>query len=268
MKKLIKSEFVLSSYELWYLLSLNSPATVIGFKNPMLGMLKDDLFPLIQETSMLLMDKDIIYVDSNNQIAINKPYSVLVSALTNAHSSILVGYRKQGTRQDLTKSFNLSNDNAVFLDETPDGSSYRLQTVRSKSELLDLIFLPFNDMMFWGPDTEAIYYSQDNLSKVYNLLDMKDFEGVESLLAEIDGDKRSVTNFLETLRKIKIKFSFVNFINRNDPQHGDVIGFSVIGGEQYIWLLEIIDKNGLTRISKTTLKDVKNKANSLIPMKG
>lgn len=260
-----KTTFKLTSYELWYLISLVSPATVIGFRNPMTGMLVEDMFPLVQEASFSLLDKDLIYADSSNQIKIKDDIGHLINVITKPQHTYLIALRINHDQKEMVRSFNFQEKHAVLLEELAD-SYYSLHEIESKDDLLSRATDPFLDKVFWAPDTDPLYFSQEEIATIQQLADRSETIEIQKHVETAKGDERSKIHLLETLQRPLVRYSCIRFSDRNDPKKNAVDGFSVLAGEHYVWILEIIDETENTvRVSKITLKDLNKKTESLFP---
>lgn len=260
-----KMIFNFTRYELWYLISLLSPTTVIGFSNPTAGMLVEDLFPLIQEATFSLLDNGFIYADSNNQLRVRDKLGSLIHALAAPQHTYLIAFRLNNYQKELVRSFNFEGKHGVLLQELVDGS-YLLQEIESKDHLLFLVTEPFSDKVFWAPDTEPLYFSQKEIEEIQQLADAEKMNEVKRNLEVAKGDEQSKIHLLETLRAPCIKYSYIRFMDRNNPQKHNVDGFAVLAGEHYVWILEIIDEaKKLVQVSKIMLKDLNKKFTSSIP---
>lgn len=256
----------LSKHELWYILSLGSSGTVIGFRNPVIGMLTEDMFPLVQEASFSLLDRDLIYADSNNSIKIKDGLDRLIIALTEPHDTILVAFRLNNDQRERVRSFNFKGKYIVLLEELVDGS-YLFREIESKDDLLSLVAEPFSDKVYWSPDTDPFYLPQDKITLIQQLADVSKINEVKIHLESAKGDEQSKAHFLETLQNPTVRYSLISFMDRNNPQKNNVDGFSIISGEHYVWILEIVDEaEKIVRISKITLKDLNKKFSSMIPL--
>lgn len=260
-----QSTFNFTEYEIWYLISLIPQATVIGFRNPTTGMLVEDMFPIIQEASFSLLDKDFIYADSNNELKIRDDLGSLIRTLVAPQHTWLTAFRLNYDQKELVRSFNFKGTHMVLLEEIIDGS-YLLQEIESKDRVFSLITEPFSDKVFWAPDTEPLYFSQNELEEIQQLSDAKNMDEVKAALEATKGDEQSKTHLLETLQAPRVRYSYIRFMDRDNPQKNNIDGFAILAGEHYVWILEIIDEaKKLVQVSKITLKDLNKKFTSSIP---
>jgi hypothetical protein len=260
-----KTAFNLTRYELWYLISLISPATVIGFRNPTAGMLVEDMFPLMQEASFSLLDKDLIYADSNSQIKIKKDLERLIYAVALPQHTVLVVFRLENNNKEIIRSFNFQSEQVVLLEELVDDSS-SLCKIETNLDMLSLVTEPFLDKVFWAPDTDPLYFSEEEITTIQQLADRSETIEIQKHVETAKGDEQSKIHLLETLQRPLVRYSCIRFSDRNDPKKNAVDGFSVLAGEHYVWILEIIDETENTvRVSKITLKDLNKKTESLFP---
>lgn len=253
----------LSSYELWYLLSLMPPVTVIGLHNPVAGMLVEDIFPLVQEASYSLLDRDLIHVDAEMHVSVKHPLSEAIQTLASAHHTLLVGHKLQGESIETTRTFNFDNNNVVLLEESVD-ETCRIEVVH-RDDILPVVTEVFVDRVFWAPDTDSLMMDHDTLVRMQEAIGTGKLDQLEGFLQSIDGDGQSKDHFLDTLQNAIIRFSFVAFFDRDKPGNRRVDGFSIVAGKQYIWLMEIVDEEKkVVSVSKISLKDLNKKILSFL----
>lgn len=255
----------LSNYELWYLLSLETPTTVIGFRNPVIGMLTEDMFPIIQEVSFSLYDHGVIIVDGNSQITIKEPLAKLLHCIATPTTTLLLAYRQNDNQKENIKSFHFDGNQVVLLEEMNNGS-YRIKGFENSDELKTLLSEPFLDKIFWAPDTGSLYFSRDAMTEMQKAIEDGSVKDAKEYLEQATGDEPSKVDFWNTVQSPMIRYSLVGFMDRNDFHKSNVNGFSVIADEHYVWLLELTDDEGQACASKVTLKDLNKKIGSLLSL--
>ena len=259
------SQLHLSRYELWFLLSHTTPATVVGFRNPTAGLLVEDTFPLIQEASFSLLNKDLIYVDVNNQIKIRDNLGTLLHTITTPQHTVLIAFQLNDDKKEKVRSFNFDGIHTTFLKELTDGS-YNISQLESKEDLLSQVTEPFSDKVFRAPDTKPLHFLQDDIVLAQQLFEGSKVDEAKNYLDKARGEESSKLHLLETLQNPSIRFSLIGFMERNNPQKNYINGFSIVAGERYVWLFEIIDeKEKIVRVSKIALKDMNEKIISMMP---
>ncbi len=245
--------YQLTKYELWYLISLTPQTTVIGFRNPTAGMLMEEIFPLIQDASFSLLDRDLIFMDTNNNMRVKEGLDRLIDSLTSALHTILIVFCFANEKKETIRSFNFREGYSTMLEETENGH-YQL-TELSKEEMFSLFTEPFSDKVFWPPDTDPLYFSQEDISLM---------QGSESK-SPIHDIEESKLNFLETLQNPLLRFSCMIFWERNNFKNNTIDGFSVIAGSRYLWILEVVDDTKkVVCASKNSMKDFNQRIRSLI----
>lgn len=253
-----------SDFELWYLFSLMSPSAVIGFRNPVAGMLLEDMFPIVQEVSYSLLDRDLIYVDVvGGEIRIRDPLSLFIKAVAAPQHTILLGHKLEDSEKEKIRSINFRNNNIIVLDEHVNGL-FRLDVVAS-NDVLSSILEPFVDRVFWAPDSDRFLIPQDDLVLIHDRVKAGAIDQAEAVLLSTTGDDRSKKHFLDTVQRAPVRFSLVAFLDRDKPRSKRVDGFSIVAGEQYIWLMEIVDEEQkVVSVSKISLKDLNKKIQSFL----
>jgi hypothetical protein len=261
----VVDQLELSQYELWYLLSQQTPVIILGFTDPTQGYLTEDLFPLIQESSQALIDKDYISLNEQNQIVINPKIRQLLTTITSPKHTIVIGCKLDEGEKEEVQSINISNDKVVLLKRQSE-HAYILKEIQSRIDLLSIASIPFINKIFYAPDTENLEMSQDALTDIQDHVQSGDLDKARALLEQVGGDSDSKDHIWMALQNPQIKFSLVGFFNRDDTQKERVDGFSVITDQRYLWMIEEVDENRhLARVSKSTLKMLKNKIDGLIP---
>lgn len=254
-----------SKYELWFLLTQMHPVALIGFRNPMAGVLTEDMFPIAQEASFSLLDKDLIYAEEG-KIKMRDDIAKMVSSIAAPIHTILIGQRIGDTPKETTRSINFNGSQIALLEELVTGN-YIIKIVDTKEDLMDLLIEAFSSSIFWSPDTDSLTVPQDKIVFMQNLNREISHKEAEEIMRAMEGDEQSKKHLVETLQSPKIRYSFVMFAYRNDSRKNSVQGFSVTAGERYIWMMEIADeakKN--VSVSKTTIKEINKKINMLIPL--
>lgn len=255
----------LSKYELWQLLSYQAPAVVIGFRNPMLGLLQEDIFPLVQECTLSLIEKKLIEIDINNQIKLNEKIAPLIQTLTSPEHTLLIGSKLNATKGDIVQSFNFSGNQIVLLREV-DHELYSIQEISSQKELLSLILEPFSQKIFWAADSDPLYFSQDSMTMMQKSVESGDLNEAKKQIDLSKGDEQSKAHFWASVQHPAISSSLVWFFNRNNLQKKNVDGFAVIADDRYLWRIDVVDEKDKTvRVSKNTLKELSNVISATMP---
>jgi hypothetical protein len=241
------------------LLAKISPCSVIGFQNPMIGILNEDIFPLVQESTLSLVDKDLIQVDGNNLIQIAEPLNSYINTISAPITTVLVGLRLKNNKNQTVQSYQFSGHEIILLDVISD-FEYRISKLTSKEELVSRICAPFTANIFWAPDSKDLYFTQSLWEMIQHNLEIGHLGKAKELLDSTDGDTESKSHLFNTLKTPMINFSFVGFFNRNDASQKYVDGFAVICDDRYVWILEMVDeKKQIVKIAKTTLSEINRK---------
>jgi len=255
----------LSEFELFSLLSHVSPSTVIGFQNPVSGRSTEDVFPLIQEATFSLVDKDLITFNSDNQIKIEGRLECFIRTISDPQHTILVAFRQNGSKENIIRSFHFCSPLAISLARIDD-ITYALEEIKEKDEIISYALQPFNSKMFWAPGTEPLYFSQASVTAMQQALENNAMEEAQKHLASAEGDEQARTHLWTTLQNTLINFSFITFYDRKDASRKYVDGLSIIADDRYIWVFEICDgKKSRVSASKITLKTLREKILGKIP---
>jgi len=232
----------------------------------MLGVLVEDMFPLAQEASYSLLDRDLIYVDAG-KVKIKEGLSELIQGLGIPELSILTGFKINNSPKEIVRSFNFDRGRIILLEELVD-KTYVISNLDTKEEMLGIFTEPFLGKIFWAPDdTDPLLTTEEKIVELQNLSSSAaNVDEIQNTLKIIEGNEQSKGHFLATLQNPILRCSCLGFTNRNNPHTNDVQGFSVIAGERYVWLLEIADEDEkIVRVSKSTLKDINKKFNAMLP---
>lgn len=257
------SQFYLSKYEIWYLLSQNPSISIIGFKNPIEGYLAEDIFPLIQEASYSLHKKDLIYIDQNHKIKITDDLDHMLQVAISSVHTLLVAYKNNFDKKETIRSFNFCGTDVVLLQEDVKGS-YLLLKIEANEDLSSIVSEPFLEKMFWAPDSDPFQISEADITLVHRAMEKSNFDEAKAILSKAIGGESSKTHFFETLQSPDVRFSLLELRNWNNPQTNQINGFSVISDNRYIWLLDLVDIADKTvKVSKITTKELKKRIDSI-----
>ncbi len=259
-----KDEIQLSNHELWYLLTQLPPSTVIGFRNPMLGMLTEDMFPLAQEAASTLLDRQIVYLDAGSRIAIREDVRGLLQTLASPEHTFLAGNRLEGQPKAKVQAFNFEGSRIVLLEELPNGD-YLVKNIKSRAEVLSLLNAPFADKVYWAPDSGSLSLSRNAMLEMQGCIESGDPVASRKCLEQAVGDDLSREHFWRTFQSPQIRVSLIGFLDRRDLKQKRVDGFTVLADDHYVWILDILDDDqGNARLSKITLKELNSKIDRMI----
>ncbi len=262
----MRKAFQLSAYELWVLLSRGQSRTVIGYRNPMSGLLTDDAFPLVQEATQSLLDKDLIEFDSEANVKLKGVLTNIVGTFASPRHTLLIAFRLNGSNIETVRSININGAQSVLLQELPDGN-YLMQEVGDKNDMISIIAEPFSKKVFWAPDTDPLLVAQDDMVQIQVSLAAGDVNSAKRLVEKSEGDDESKLHLLKSLQAPKVNYTLIGYIDRDNPQMNRVDGFTIIADDHYIWLIEIVDDaKKISRVSKITMKSLSRKIAAMIPL--
>jgi hypothetical protein len=254
----------LESNELWFLCAQFSPAFVIGFPNPMIGFLTSEIEIKTQEAISSLIKKQIISIN-NGKIKIDEGIKTLISVIAISDHVFLISYKENNSVQVKTSSFHFNNKRTVHLEEQENGQ-YLLQLVTFEDYILSLCTKPLQENIFWAPDSNPLYFHDGFINSLHELVSAGNIEEASKKLMGVDGDRITKLHLLETLQNYKASISLIGFYQIDGSRNEYVDGLSILAGERYLWLFELIDeKDKLVRASKISLKELKKRVELKIP---
>lgn len=250
--------------ELWFLFTILSPGAIIGFRNPMLGLVANEIQDRTQVAIKSLLEKQVISFN-NDFLEINSELRDSLIIVSSPTDSLLFGQEDYDSRQKKILSIHFSNQHAVLL-EQQEGGLYSLQKVSSPKHILSLITDSLLLRIFWAPDSDSLYLKESCIKGIHEKLLKKNIEDARKQLMEVDGDSKTKIQLFEVLKSPKVSISLVGFYHRNDIQKGFVDGLTILVGERYLWLFELVDEKAkFVRASKVSLKELENRIDLKLP---
>lgn len=257
----MENQIVLTNNELWFLLSKISPVTVIGFRNPMTGLLFEEISPIALAVLSSLSENKLITVNSQGQVVMNQQLHWYIDCLAHPVYSYLLSYRVEGSSHETIRSFHYSSKKAILLEELPN-DEYIIKKIETKQSMIAMILEPFLNRVFWAPDSDPFHIGQEKLQAIQAAMAKGDTKTAKQKIEGVTGDKLAKQHLIGAFQNPKINLSFVCFLNRNETKWATVDGFAIIADERYIWLMEIVDeKRNTICVSKASTSDLENKVN-------
>lgn len=257
----MENQLILTDTELWFLLSKISPVTVIGFRNPMIGLLFKEISVIASTALSALSEKELITVNSQGQVVMNQQLNGYIDCLAHPVYSYLLSYRVEGSSHETIRSFHYSSKKAILLEELPN-DAYLIKQIETKQSMIAMILEPFLDRVFWAPDSDPFHIGQDKLLAIQAAVAKGDTKTAKHKFEGVTGDKLAKQHLIGAFQNPKVNLSFVGFLNRNETKWATVDGFAIIADERYIWLMEIVDeKRNTICVSKASTRDLENKVN-------
>lgn len=255
--------FYFSKHELWYLISQKPPASVIGFQNPMIGLLANEIVDITEASIQSLTKKQFVSFN-NDHLKINSCLDDLLSIIISPKHSLLFGYKENGSTQVKVLTFHFGIEQTVLLKQEGD-DLYTINPIPSEQHIISMI-TNFLLNVFWSPDSAPIFLDESFMEILFNLISAGRIEDAKNQLMLVEGEQNTKVHLLETLQDNVTSLSLVGFYQRNEIEHGYVDGLSIIAGNRYLWLFELVDeKRKIVRASKVSLRELKNKIELKIP---
>jgi hypothetical protein len=257
-----------SNQELWFLLSQFSPSTVVGFPDPMLGLLANEVDEIIESVMASLEQKKKITVRSNGNVQIENSLRKAVHTIAAPCHSILFNYKQKGDARENVASVHISQNYAVLLEEKED-RQFSLQEIDKNDDIFSFFLKPLTPFIFWAPDSGAVYINQSSIKAMYENIDKGLIEEAHFQISTARGDQASKLDLISALQHPEVNLSLVVFCERNNPKKSFVDGISIIAGDRYLWILELIDeKDHMIRATKVTVRELKNTVKLRLPTLG
>jgi hypothetical protein len=226
--------------ELWFLLEQFTPATIVGIKNPYVGWLAEETELIQREALKSLVDRDLVRMIANDEIALEESVASLVDVCAHAdHSLITNWWHCHNDRQ----SYAYFADGLIVEIIEIEPGIYNLSSLENTNALSQSLM-------------DAIYSSASSSGESFQLL-LELLESTRSLCQEgksaeaqkilEEGSKlksKEINRLLKALAATVANSSFVLLANRNSPDAQYVSGFAVLEGQDDLWVMQVDEQNG------------------------
>ena len=263
----IQENILISRVDIWTLLSELSPAIVIGLKNPLIGLPRDDA--QIKRVNSLhnLLAKDLIEETPANgvvQIKNENLIKVLNSIVNPKHSVLVTTGGAQ--RKQKTKTFHYDNQNIVVsLEEIGADVIIAEDTDEIVSEH---ITSPFNYEEYRQLNTTSlapIELMESQINKIRDLMHIDEDQVALEILRDAKVNEAMVNPLLYALNKPDIKMGIAVFTNRNQTGY-PVKPLGVLAQGNYLWTIEASNQKQDTAIIKhVSKKNLLNRITTILP---
>lgn len=243
----------LTTTELWFLLLRHDIDMVLGFANPVRGMLVQDILLLMERTTASLQDKGIIEL-SQDDILIRQDVAALLFVIASASSPLLCIRRTSDGEQ--VRSYYSSGLKIVEI-AIDDGQTCTLSSITTRDAVVDSIIATFKYKMAFAPESPPIHLTHDTYEVMKNM-EKFDYKQVSEIQTATVPE-----HVWEDLHQSMIHSTegLVLLTDENDklPDPVSLNGFSLFYSGAYLWCVEAASHSEYmyraSQVSKSQVKE-------------
>lgn len=248
-----------SKEELWLLFSRLGPGFVIGFQDPTLGLLSNEISVINKTAYQSLINRGIIErVNENYQIEQN--YHKLIETIIRPDHSIIIAIRTKDFGMKINSYYYGHNIIANLM--TCDLENFQLN-IRKEDEILSDLYESF-DIITCENIEDGFILSEDTIQQVRGNCHLSDSDQGYQTLLKAGLSTKQAFKFSPVLSSPDINFSIIAYRNINNRM--SINGFTVLGSKSHLWLLDPIDDQSLSvKISQISKDAFEEKISCLLP---
>jgi len=242
--------------ELWFLFNKYSPAIIIGLPDPTLGFLTSDIQEINQRARNSLIAKKIIEPEHNQGWKIREPVDKWVQDIAAPAHTILV-VRREGVMPESTASYHFTQGRVIGLIEL-EKDKYMIDPTPNPGLIVELLMRPILTKIYMERDEPPFEISSRDFEKMRTQIEKNRISQANKMAVPLMEEKK-FDRLAKAISNPVTRFSVLTFLNRNQAGTQETRGFSVIAGEDDIWLFRAKSKDLLTiqitSVSKPELED-------------
>jgi len=254
----------ISSTELWFLFSLHSPAIIIGFPDPTLGFLADEIEDISRRARDSLLKKRVITRD-NGQWIIHEPIAGWIRSITAPKHSIIIMRHDKGS-VDLTRSFYFTGDQIIAL-YSEGSNECTIGPVENIRAIHEFMLEPFLSTVYSDNSDSPIEISEKDLAKAQNQIKEEQITQAKETLNSSFIVEEQLNRFIQAMSNPNTRLSLVAFLHRDQAGSlKETKGFSIIAGEQDIWSFRPMSSDlNCVQVSSITKLSLENTITTFLP---
>jgi len=244
-KKNSNKEFSLTDEQFWLLASAFGPTFMIGFKNPYLGWLAEEIKEAQQKTIQSLIDAEWAQWDKeDDSLEVDEDLYNLVKACIKPRHSLMVNPTDKNTQG---KFFYFDDRQIVF--RIVMNHQNHLQVLDGTKAIKDLLADDLCQTCKIQSHLSPITISEETLKSLTSLT----ADDLEAAKQTLDKDKKDISakdqqRLLTALTKTVANSSFVTVFNQDNLKTQHTAGFGILEGEQDLFLLESKESMGKSMV--------------------
>ena len=244
MKNDFQQSQYLSSKELWFLFTQNAPAIIIGFSDPTLGRLNTEIKKMSQHAQESLIAKKIIEPEHSNGWKVREPIGAWIRNIASPMHTIFVA-RRDGDMPEVARSYHLMQNQIIGLFEQK-MDTYAISPVENAEVIVNFLMEPLMAKIYIEHDESPAEMSSKDFERVRALIEKGRTTQAKKILGNSLLTEDRFERFSKSISDPVTRFSIVAFLNRHQMGTTQTKGFSVIAGEDDIWLFKPKSKDMLS----------------------
>jgi hypothetical protein len=258
-----KDTYIFTSEELWFLYNQFAPISIVGLKDPTIGLLANEIQELISSQREGLKSKGIIAVSKSSNIVINEHIAEWINLVVKSDHTILL-IAQNGDSLEKVHSFHFSKNKIIKL-EALEVNKYKMCEIKKAHEILVFLqdFFPTDSSY---AQEEPVVLASNTLNKIYSYLEKKQLQKTRNILEKKFTDPLQLERFMNTISDPTLRLSVIGFLSKDSSQLSATKGFSVLVSRNMIWLLQPTNKTyAHVQISLTSTENLCDMFQTILP---
>ena len=255
----------ITSTELWFLFSLHAPAIIIGFPDPTLGFLADEIEGINRRAQDSLLKKRVITRDANGQWIVHEPIAGWIRSITAPKHSIIIMRHDKGS-VDMTRSFHFTGDQIIAL-YSEGSDECTIGPVENTRAIHEFMLEPFLTTVYSDNSDSPIEISEKDLAKAQSQIEEEQINQAKETLNSSFIVDEQLNRFVLAMSNPSTRLSLVAFLHRDQAGSlKETKGFSIIAGEQDIWSFRPMNSDlNCVQVSSITKVTLENTITTFLP---
>ena len=245
------SENILSTNELWLLLSQFGPAFVLGIENPYQGWLAEEIEEAHKKAAESLLQRGLARPLTDETLDVDDSLFAAVEVCAHPKHTLVLQLSLAGNRSD-QRYYHFRDQLQVGHYEKNPGEQ-TLQIFSSREELISEISGLLNVSREQKPGLDLSFIlPEDTLYQAVNLAQNGSKDKIISLLNEAGLDQTEVEALALSLTKPLFNASLAVIVNQGESETQHVRGFGLLESEKHLLFMRPFERVGQPQVEFTT----------------
>ena len=240
-----------STQELWLLFSLFGPAVILGVKNPYLGWLMDEREEAQKDALLMLVDRDLVRVVSEDEIAVDDVLTQMVDTCVSPRHTLILQTQGADASENGRQRFIHYGSHMIVEHATLSAQQHHLTAIKDNSVLIDYITPLLRLDTLAQSKGKRFQVEEKILFEARKLCENKSDQEALSLLLESGLDDKVASALVSTLNGPVSNSAAVVVVNRVERNTQHVRGMAILEGERDVWIIRPYDRNGSAYVEFT-----------------
>jgi hypothetical protein len=234
----------LTSNDLWLLLMFFRPGNIIGFENPYLGWLIEDIEQAAYDSLNHLVGMGLVKIRNENSLEIDDLLHSMVQTIAHSNHTLIV---QQGIPPvNPTQHYIHFAENRFVVHFKLANGSHQITAIQDQATLLEYLDIKGDEQE--KPSNKPFTISEEFLFRAAGEYAKGEYLAGENVLKESNLNSSSIQQLHEALSNTQLNRSYVLIKNQGNRDIRQVSGFGLLQGENHFWILQPVNQLGKTII--------------------